>query len=350
MATIVRGSTLSLLVAALAFTVAAEPPQKAAPHKDSDKPAVAYRFSGPYTHGNLTIFLIHGDDQIKGKDILTLDEALKQKKVVVHETKNVNQLAIENVSGDEVFVQAGDIVRGGQQDRTIAFDMIVGPKSGKVPLGAFCVESGRWTQRGGEAGGHFSKSANCLASNGLKIAARKDGAKADNQSGVWDNVGKAQMALSKNLKTEVQAKESKSSLELTLEHKKVDEAVRAYLIKLQYSPQCEKDVIGYAVVINGKVNNADVYASSGLFQKLWPKLLKASAVEAVAEKNDKKFEPAKVDAVKAFLADAEKGKKSEKKINERFRQLEQENAKSILFETSDREKKDVSLRRSYIAK
>jgi sulfur relay (sulfurtransferase) DsrC/TusE family protein len=330
----------------LAFVIAAEPPQKPATDRVRDKPAVSYRLSGPYTHDNLTIFLIHGDDQIKGKDILTLDEALKQKKVVVHETKNVNQLAIENVSTDEVFVQAGDIVRGGQQDRTIAFDMIVPPKSGKVPLGAFCVESGRWTQRGKEGHLSFSASTNQLASNGLKLAARKGASQKD----VWDKVSKAQMDLKKSVKDEVQAGESKSSLELTLEHKKVVEAVRAYQLKLQFSPQCKKDVIGYAVVINGKVNNADVYASNALFHKLWPKLLKASAVEAVAEKNDKKFESAKVDAVKAFLADAEKGKKSEKKINERFRQVEQENAKSILFETSDRDKKDVSLRRSYIAK
>src|SRR5262249_31283693 len=316
MATIVHRSALSLLVAALVFTVAAEPPQKAAAPKDGDKAAVSYRFSGPYTHGNLTIFLIHGDDQIKGKDILTLDEALRQKKVVVHETKNVNQLAIENVSESEVFVQAGDIVRGGQQDRTIAFDMIVAPKSGKVALGAFCVEAGRWRQRGGEAAGSFMSSSNNLNSNGLKIATRKDGAKAANQTNVWDNVAKTQSALQKNLKAEVRAKESQSSLELTLEHKKVVESVDACIKKLQDGPKDKKDVIGYAVVINGKVNNADVYASNGLFQKLWPKLLKASAVEAVAEKNDKKFEPAKMDTVKAFLADAEKGKKSETKITE----------------------------------
>jgi len=350
MTTVVRRSALSLLVASLAFMVAAEPPQKGAPDKGSDKPVVSYRFSGPYTHDNLTIFLIHGDDQIKGKDILTLDEALRQKKVVVHETKNVNQLSIENVSADEVFVQAGDIVRGGQQDRTIAFDMIVPPKSGKVALGAFCVEAGRWTQRGKETAGYFMSSSNNLNSNGLKIAARKDGAKRDNQSDVWKNVAKTQMALQKNLKAEVRAKESQSSLELTLEHKKVVESVDACIKKLQDGPKDKKDVIGYAVVINGKVNNADVYASNGLFQKLWPKLLKASAIESVAEKNDKKFEPAKADTIKAFLADAEKGKKSETKITERFRQIEQENAKSILFETNDREKKDVSLRRSYIAK
>jgi hypothetical protein len=347
MANRVRRLAAPLLVAGLVLAVAAEPVRKAPPDKKSDKAAVAYRFSGPFVHDNLTIFLIHGDDQIKGKNILTLDEALKQKKVVVHETKQVNQLAIENVSTDEVFVQAGDIVRGGQQDRTIAFDMIVQPKSGKVPLNAFCVEAGRWTQRGKEARGHFSRCDNQLASNSLKIAARKG----MSQQQVWDNVAKTQMALKDKLKADVQAKESKSSLELTLEHKKVVEAVDAYVKKLQDSPKDKNDAIGYAVVINGKVNNADVYASNGLFQKLWPKLLKASAVESVAELNkDKKFDPVKVDAVKAFLADAEKGKKSEKKITNRFRQIEQESAKNILFETSDRQQKGAFVRRSYVAK
>ena len=44
-------------------------------------------------------------------------------------------------------------------------------------------------------------------------------------------------------------------------------------------------MIGYVFAINGHVNSADVYASRALFVKLWPKLLKASAVEAVAELN-----------------------------------------------------------------
>ena len=347
MARSVRGLALLLLVTGLAFALAAQPGQPCGPGKPGAKPAVAYRFSGPYTHDNLTIFLIHGDDQIKDKDILTLDEALKQKKVVVHETKNVNELAIENVSPDEVFVQAGDIVRGGQQDRTIAFDSIVPPKSGKLPLASFCVEAGRWTQRGKEAAGQFSSSMNCLANNGLKIAARKG----MSQQAVWENVSKTQMDLKKNVKAEVQAGESKSSLELTLEHKRVVEAIDAYVKKLQASPEGKQDVIGYAVVINGKVNNADIYASNGLFKKLWPKLLKASAVEAVAEmKKDQKFEPATADAVKAFLADAEKGKKTERKITERFKQVEQESAKNILFETCDRDNKGAAVRRSYVGK
>src|SRR5258708_4910382 len=106
------------LVAGSFLGMGAEPPgQPAAPPA---KPGVtsfgAFKLSGPYTHDNLSIFLIHGEDQLKDKVFLTLQEALAQKKVVVHETKNVNELAIENVSAsEEVFVQAGDIVKGGQQ-------------------------------------------------------------------------------------------------------------------------------------------------------------------------------------------------------------------------------------------
>src|SRR5262245_32054424 len=63
-----------------------------------------YKISGPYSHKNLSIFLIHGEDRAKGRVPLTLQEAMEQKKVIVHETENVNSLAIENVSQEEVFV------------------------------------------------------------------------------------------------------------------------------------------------------------------------------------------------------------------------------------------------------
>jgi hypothetical protein len=347
MAIVVRGSVICFLVAALALVVAIAPSQKAAAYKSSDKPAVEYRFSGPYTHGNLTIFFVHGQDRIKGKGILTLAEALQQRQVVVRETKNVNRLVIWNGSANEVLLQAGDILRGGRQDRTIAFDTIVPPRSGWRPLPVFCVEAQRWAQRGQEADGYFMPTINSLASNALKIAARKKGG---DQSAVWDNVAKTQKTLKEKLRTEVRSEQSQSSLELTLANNKVAEAVESCVEDLQGGPKNDKDVIGCAAVINGKVNNADVYASSRLFHKLWVKLLKASAIEALAAKNDLKFESVKADAVRAFFADAEKGEKAETKIDRRFRQTEWENAKSILFETSDRARKGVFLRRSYVAK
>ena len=112
---------------------------------------VKMHISGPYTHDNLSLYLVHGPNRAQHK-LITLDEAIMQHKVMVYETGNVNQLAIENVSEDtEVYVQSGDIVKGGRQDRTLKNDMILPTKSGKVALDAFCVEHGRWTSRGGES-------------------------------------------------------------------------------------------------------------------------------------------------------------------------------------------------------
>ena len=62
-------------------------------------------------------------------------------------------------------------------------------------------------------------------------------------------------------------------------------------------------------------NAADVYASAGLFRKLWPKLLNATATEALANlEKDKKFDAPPAKAVVTFMADAEKPKATSKKI------------------------------------
>src|SRR6266851_5488557 len=93
--------------------------------------------SGPYSHENLTVFLFHGPDAAQSRNVLTLQEAIEQKLVVVHETGSVNELAVENQSLDsEVFLQSGDIVKGGRQDRLIASDLMLPPKSGVVPVGS----------------------------------------------------------------------------------------------------------------------------------------------------------------------------------------------------------------------
>src|SRR5262249_1349428 len=74
------------------------------------------RLSGPPSHENLTVYFIHGPSA-PGKVPLTLEEALAKRVVEVHETGNVNELEVRNLGGDEVFIQSGDIVKGGQQDR-----------------------------------------------------------------------------------------------------------------------------------------------------------------------------------------------------------------------------------------
>jgi hypothetical protein len=305
-----------------------------------------YRLSGPFTHKNLTIFLIHGKNMIESRSFLTLQEALEQKKVVVYETKDVNELAIENRSDQDLYVQAGDIVKGGQQDRVLAVDLIVPPRSGRMPIAAFCVESGRWNKREGERAEVFSSAAEVVATKDLKLAAKL----AKSQGAVWKNVTVTQDKLSENLNTRVNSSVSESSLQLAVENRKVQETAAEYTRALAGVVKGKDDVIGYVFAINGAVNSADVYGSSLLFKKLWPKLIKANAIEAIAElQKDLQFEPVTDESVKTFLAEAERSEGSEKEVTGRISLLTREDDKNILFETRDRSQKRW-IHRNYIRK
>jgi len=293
------------------------------------------------------MFLVHGRSLVAGDNFLTLQEALQQKKVIVYETKDVNELAIQNLSDQDVYVQSGDIVKGGQQDRMIGVDLIVPPRSGRMPIAAFCVEHGRWSGRGNEQAGVFSSSADVAATREIKLAAKRS----SSQGAVWESVKVAQDKLSQNVGTRVNSPVSESSLQLAVENSKVQETAESYISALSGIVKGKSDVIGYVFAINGQVNSADVYASSALFKKLWPRLLKASAIEAIAElQRNKEFEPTTAENVKLFLVEAETGDVAEKEVTQRVKLVTRENAKEIFFETRDRKQKAGWVHRNYIKK
>jgi hypothetical protein len=306
------------------------PPASAEPIKVGN-----FTLTGPFVHDNLAVFLIHGADRLKDRTYLTLQEALEQKAVIVHETGNVNQLTIENVSSDkQVYIQSGDIVKGGRQDRLIAIDFIVPPHSGAMPLEAFCVEHGRWTARGAEPAAYFAASSDQAAGKELKLAAKQR----MDQGEVWQQVAANQQKLTDNAGGDVRSAQSASSFQLSLESKPVEERTAAYIKALEPLIGGKDDVIGYAFAINGKVNSADIYANHALFVKLWPKLLKSSAVEAVAElQKDGSTAEAKASDVQRCIDDAGKGKKSEKDVTPRVQLVTKETDENVVFETHDRD-------------
>lgn len=334
----------------------------------------ATRLSGPYTHDNLTLYFIHGKSA-DGPVPLTLEEALDKGVVTVHETGSVAELAIENTGNDEVLIHAGDIVKGGRQDRVLTTTMILKPKSGQVPLDAFCVEQGRWSGRGGEDAKRFASSKEMMPSREAKLAMKarskaepaetaglerdvpnaNDAARlhpsaptieqrvqrrasgANAQGEVWKNVAGIQAALSANLGAKVNSAVSESSLQLALENGKVATARKAYVDALLPAGEKESDIIGFAFAIGGRINSADVYASNALFRKLWPRLLKASATEAMGAGKSADAEaaaPAPAPAaVEAFLTGAAKGKESEREPAKGTTLKVRDSNKAVDFET-----------------
>jgi hypothetical protein len=167
---------------------------------------------------------------------------------------------------------------------------------------------------------------------------------------VWSKVAATQARLREKVGREI-VTDSSSSLELTLESDPVRESVGPYLKALLPAVEGKEGVVGFAYAINGKVNSAEVYASRGLFRKLWPKLLRASAVEALAEREagTGHGQPT-AEAVREFLADAEWGKAYLERVGARVEAVMQETDKALLFETRDRERQGGWIHRNYLAK
>lgn len=306
-----------------------------------------YKISQAYTHKNLTIFLIHGKDQNTKGNIITLQEAMERKLLVVYETSDVNELQVENISRElDVFIQSGDIVKGGKQDRVLAVSIIIPARSGRVKIDAFCVESGRWEKRGGEDSTKFTSSNERIVSKDLKIAANAT----RSQQEVWAEVSKAQDKLAQNVGGNVQAGASRSSLQLSLEDRKVVANIDEYVKALASAPNGKSDVIGYAFAINGRINSADVYVSNALFKKVWAKNLKATATEAVSEARGVRLaDPVKADAVKGFMDDSEKARPKERAAGSSNRIVTREDKDNFLVDAVD-EKSKAIVHRNYVKK
>lgn len=315
--------------------------------EQQELPAFIERISGPFTHKNLTFYLVHGPDTLKGETPLSLEEAMQRNLVAVHETGEVNELYVENTSrSDEVFIQAGDIVRGGQQDRMLAVDLIVPARSGRMPIDSFCVESGRWNTRGTESRLRFNSSSDYAPSKDLKMAAKHS----KSQGEVWEKVEESQNKLSAATNSDATSSVSRSSLPLTMENPQVRYTADDYARFLEDIVSRKSDIIGIVMVINGRINSADTYASTELFVKLWPKLLKAASIEAVAESSAKS--PSNnvliVSDIVSFLDIAERSAiTNESTVTERIRLVTRESDASVFLTSLDGESE---LHRSYLAK
>ncbi len=307
-------------------------------------PDPVHRLSEPLAHENLAIYLVRGTSA-PGAAPATLEEALVNGSIVVHETGNVSELLIENTGREAVFVQFGDLVKGGRQDRVLTSSLLIPPNSGKIAIGAYCVEQGRWARRGKEDVSRFSSSSAQIFSREAKVAiarapldrdarghvdpaqrtdphlnrlaiqrGEQRGGPIGGQSEVWRSVSSVQGLLGEKLASPVAAEESQTSLQLTLENERVKKAQEGFLTALESKALEGDDVIGVVIAINGKIASGDIYPSNGLFRKMWPKLIRAAATEAVANQKDGvPAAPAASEAEK-FLAEAQSGTVSERAL------------------------------------
>src|SRR5881628_2906795 len=133
----------------------------------SSRPEGEWRLLDPVTYENISVFPVVSSISQDTSLFLTLEEGLATGDVLVREQgaeglarsrdgrpiyiqqpptgASVNQLVLINRSKRPLLLLAGELVRGGKQDRIIGKDRIVPAGAPPLPLDVFCVEHGRWT-------------------------------------------------------------------------------------------------------------------------------------------------------------------------------------------------------------
>lgn len=226
----------------------------------------------PQSHENLAVYVLENPKARPTGDFITLEDGLRAGQVRVSEKSQaeVNELVIDNASKKTLFVQAGDVVRGGHQDRAIAADLVIPPRTRKVSVPSFCVEHDRWSGMT-----TFGSTTGLVVGAQLRSAIQKE----RNQQKVWDAVALAKS----NLIAVNSLKESESG---SLNEQILDSVVqrRLYGFMKELGTACDKapKAVGLVTAINGKLSTADVYADPALFKKLFPRLLASAALEAMS--------------------------------------------------------------------
>ena len=277
-------------------------------------PATAndYKILAPITHGDLTIFPVVSARSHDTSDFITLDEGIRSGDVVVTEVGNlhstmrrrppyqtrpyqgaeVNRLVLVNNSKHPLILLAGEVVTGGKQDRVVGKDRIVPAESDPVDLSVFCVEHGRWI----ETSTKFDTHASVMLQPSVRMKAMAD----QDQQKVWDEVANSRKNMSGAMLhapsaglstaevTSAQAQiENTSSYAKARENGVIQKQVESITEPMQKSYESvikqlrNQNAVGVVVAVKGHIVWADMFASSALLAKYWPKLLDSYATEAL---------------------------------------------------------------------
>jgi hypothetical protein len=235
-----------------------------------ETPAIANN----YKFKNLQLYPIRANKSFETahRDVgryTSLKEAMYKKKIAVteHGKGDVNTLFVENISSDTIIILAGEVVQGGKQDRMIAEDFILYPRSGKKDISVFCVEHGRWQAResGGSFNGYFTISSNEV---------RKAGVVSKNQQEVWNKVAD---------KTEKnQAATKTGTLAALRDSDSFTKELKLYSDFFNNTIVTEHDVIGIVAVSGDAILGCDMFATNKMFKEHYQNLLQSYATEAIS--------------------------------------------------------------------
>lgn len=326
----------------------------------------------------------------------------------------VNRLMVINSSGKPLYLMPGEVISGGQQDRTIGQEIVIQSTGKPTAIDAFCVEQGRWRGRsvdeatqlfaaalrqGGTVAatetavedvpevevsdnetdaepvhvatatderaddetaatpaapastetaaaattslsfgirqlsyrqaaedankGKFTASVGQLTKGARIVVNKKDG-----QSAVWEQVAELNNASGNGSPS--------GNFAMNFGSAEIVKKLQPYLDACGTKVEETSQVVGVVVAINGKVETVDIFESTPLFKKFWPKLLKSYALDATATSDAPEASTScNATHCTAFLTKLRDAKVGEVTTADGLRQIKRVGDQLISFSVSD---------------
>jgi hypothetical protein len=220
--------------------------------------------------GNLQVFALRWNPGT-AIDYATLDEAQEAGLLEVGEVSeggSVPQLLVKNNADKPVFLMAGEHLRGGKQNRVLNASILVAARS-NLPIPVSCVERGRWAYRAAHFGGSGSSSHSVLRKmmhSQVTAGYRSSGEARSDQGEVWREVDR-------------KLSETQSFSGTSYLHKAYEDT-EPQLKATTESLAVPEGASGVAFAIGGKIVGLDLFDRPPTLARLWPKLVRAYAIDA----------------------------------------------------------------------
>ncbi|MGB0931520.1 MAG: ARPP-1 family domain-containing protein [Chitinophagales bacterium] len=221
----------------------------------------------------------NGNDDVDAGDSFSIfDDQILHPDARRNDNLLTSKLYITNHSQDTIFVMAGEVLKGGRQDRVIAQDMIIPPSGNKMELPVFCAEKDRWYYRS-KSSKDFDQ---YFAVSSLKV--RKAVSELSDQAAVWKAIEDLQ--LTNNVDSETKAY---SDLMASMGFNKEQEEYMAYFTKsLEDKMSATKGqnnenekIVGVIVATGGNIIGCDIFATHDLFVQQYEGLLHSYTTDAI---------------------------------------------------------------------
>jgi hypothetical protein len=205
-------------------------------------------------------------------DYLTLDQALEDKTLEVHEINkdgSVPELKVVNTSSIMVLILDGEELVGAKQNRIINTTILI-PADAETIIPVSCVEQGRWSYNSSGFSSKeriMSSNLRAMKSQQVSYSVRERGTFRSDQGAIWEELSEKARhhdAVSPSMAMgEIYEKEKPA----------IDEYIDGFRnIDLQ---------VGAAFMINGEIAGMDCFGKPETFSAVFKKLIGSYALDAI---------------------------------------------------------------------